>query len=76
LTSRLRHNLVDSGIAVVLAAAVTGAFSLLTVLVQKFRRENARDHDVVMGMLKYMHKSVIRTEGKLDKHIEDHNRKI
>ena len=66
----------DSGIAVVLAAAVTGAFSLLTVLVQKFRRENARDHDVVMGMLKYMHKSVIRTEGKLDKHIEDHNRKI
>jgi hypothetical protein len=67
---------VDSGIAVVLAAAVTGAFSLLTVLVQKFRKENARDHDVVMGMLKYMHKSVIRTEGKLDKHIEDHNRKI
>ena len=66
----------DSGIAVVLAAAVTGAFGLLTVLVQKFRRENARDHDVVMGMLKYMHKSVIRTEGKLDKHIEDHNRKI
>ena len=73
---RLRHNLVDGGIAIVLAAAVTGSFSLLTVLVQKFRRENARDHDVVMGMLKYMHKSVIRTEGKLDKHIEDHNRKI
>jgi hypothetical protein len=67
---------VDSGIAVVLAAAITGAFSLLTMLVQKFRKENARDHDVVMGMLKYMHKSVIRTEGKLDKHIEDHNRKI
>ena len=66
----------DSGIAVVLAAAVTGAFSLLTVLVQKFRKENARDHDVVMGMLKYMHKSVIRTEGKLDKHIQDHDRKI
>ena len=73
---RLRHNLVDGGLAIVLAAAVTGAFSLLTVLVQKFRKENARDHDVVMGMLKYMHKSVIRTEGKLDKHIEDHNRKI
>ena len=66
----------DGGLAVVLAAAVTGAFSLLTVLVQKFRKENARDHDVVMGMLKYMHKSVIRTEGKLDKHIEDHNKKI
>ena len=66
----------DSGIAVVLAAAVTGAFSLLTVLVQKFRKENARDHDVVMGMLKYMHKSVIRTEGKLDKHIQDHDKKI
>jgi hypothetical protein len=67
---------VDSGVAVILAAAVTGAFSLLTVLVQKFRKENARDHDVVMGMLKYMHKSVIRTEGKLDKHIQDHDKKI
>lgn len=66
----------DSGIALVLAAAVTGAFSLLTVLIQKFRKENARDHDVVMGMLKYMHKSVIRTEGKLDKHIQDHNKEI
>ena len=66
----------DSGLAIVLAAAVTGAFSLLTVLVQKFRKENAKDHDVVMGMLKYMHKSVIRTEGKLDKHIQDHDRKI
>ena len=66
----------DSGIALILAAAVTGSFSLLTVLVQRFRKENAKDHDVVMGMLKYMHKSVIRTEGKLDKHIEDHNKKI
>lgn len=62
----------DAGIAVVLAAAVTGAFSLLTVLVQKFRKENARDHDVVMGMLKYINKSIVRTEVKLDKHIEEH----
>ena len=62
----------DTGIAVVLAAAVTGAFSLLTVLVQKFRKENARDHDVVMGMLKYINKSIVRTEVKLDKHIQEH----
>ena len=64
----------DAGIAVVLAAAVTGAFSLLTVLVQKFRKENARDHDVVMGMLKHMHKGIVRTESKLETHIREHDR--
>lgn len=66
----------DGGIAIVLAAAVTGSFSLLTVLVQKFRKENARDHDVVMGMLKHMHKGIVRTESKLETHIRNHNKDI
>ena len=66
----------DAGIALVLAAAVTGSFSLLTVLVQRFRKENARDHDVVMGMLKHINKSIVRTENKLETHIRDHDKKI
>jgi hypothetical protein len=70
---------VDAGWSLILAAAVTGAFGLLTVVVTQFRKENRRDHDVVMGMLKYINKGINRTEIKLDKvsekvsdHLENH----
>lgn len=70
---------VDAGWAIVLAAAVTGTFGLLTVVVSQFRKENRRDHDVVMGMLRYMNKGINRTETKVDKvsdrltdHIQNH----
>jgi hypothetical protein len=70
---------VDAGWSLILAAAVTGAFGLLTVILSQFRRENRRDHDVVMGMLKYINKGIARTElkvervdNKLSEHIENH----
>jgi hypothetical protein len=74
-----RYDAVDAGWSLILAAAVTGAFGLLTVIVSQFRKENRRDHDVVMGMLKYMNKGINRAEIKLDKvseklsdHLENH----
>ena len=57
----------DAGIALVLAAAVTGAFSLLTVVIQRFKAENRKDHDVVMGMLKMVYKKQGNVEYKIDK---------
>lgn len=57
----------DAGWSLILAAAVTGAFGLLTVVVTSFRKENRRDHDVVMGMLKYINTGIARTEIKVDK---------
>jgi hypothetical protein len=72
---------VDAGWSLILAAAVTGAFGLLTVVVSQFRKENRRDHDVVMGMLKYINKGIVRTEikvedvsKKLSNHLEDHKK--
>lgn len=69
----------DAGIALVLAAAVTGAFGLLTVVIQRFKAENRKDHDTVMAMLRLMRRAQDRTEEKLDKvsdrltdHIEHH----
>jgi hypothetical protein len=65
----------DAGWSIILAAAVTGAFGLLTVIVSQFRKENRRDHDVVMGMLKYMNKGIARTEIKIeqvDNKLKDH----
>jgi hypothetical protein len=58
---------VDSGIALVLAAAVTGAFGLLTVVIQRFKAENRKDHDTVMAMLRLMRRAQDRTEDKVDK---------
>jgi hypothetical protein len=66
---------VDAGWSLILAAAVTGAFGLLTVILSQFRKENRRDHDVVMGMLKYINKGIVRTEIKVeqvDNKLKDH----
>lgn len=70
-----RYDAVDAGWSLILAAAVTGAFGLLTVVLSQFRRENRRDHDVVMGMLKYINKGIARTELKVervDNKLKDH----
>ena len=69
----------DSGWAVFLSAVVAGAFSVLVAVIQKFKKENASDHEVVMGMLKMVYKKQNSVETKLDKvsdrltdHIQNH----
>jgi hypothetical protein len=69
----------DSGLATVLAAAVTGAFALLAVLVNRSRKENKNDHAYVSGLLAMLYKSTNRIETKVDRvderltnHIESH----
>ena len=57
----------DSGIATVLAATVTGAFALISVYVNKFRKENRTDHQVVIGLLHVLRKSQLRVEDKVEK---------
>jgi hypothetical protein len=57
----------DSGIATVLAATVTGAFALFSVYVNKFRKENKTDHQVVIGLLHVLRKSQLRVEDKVEK---------
>jgi hypothetical protein len=70
---------VDSGWAVFLSAVVAGAFSVIVTLLQKFKKENASDHEVVMGMLKMVYKKQGTVETKIDKvserltdHIKNH----
>lgn len=57
----------DAGIATVLAATVTGAFALFSVYVNKFRKENKTDHQVVIGLLHVLRKSQLRVEDKVEK---------
>lgn len=70
----------DSGWAVFLSAVVAGAFSVLVTVIQKFKKENASDHEVVMGMLKMVYKKqnnvedkIDRVDAKLDKHVQNHH---
>ena len=71
----------DAGWAVFLAAVVSSVGGLLTVLLKQFRKENAKDHDVVMGMLKMVYKKQGSVEYKIDKvsdqlgeHVKNHPR--
>ena len=69
----------DAGWAVFLSAVVAGSFSVLVAIIQKFKKDNASDHEVVMGMLKMVYKKQGSVETKIDKvserltdHIENH----
>jgi len=72
---------VDAGWATVVAAAITAVGGVLVVLIQKARKENAKDHEVVQGILRMVYRSQQRTEDKVDKvadrlneHIVEHHR--
>lgn len=72
----------DANAALVLAAAVTAVGGILVAVIQQFRKENHTDHQVVLGMLKVLHKGQNRVEDKverlderLDNHLEFHGTK-
>jgi hypothetical protein len=69
----------DTPLAMVIAATITGGFGFLAAAINKYRKENAVDHAVVIGILRLVHKSQQRTEDKVDRvderltrHIESH----
>lgn len=69
----------DAGWAVFLSAVVAGAFSVLVAIIQKFKKENAKDHDLVVNMLKLVYRKQNTTEDKIDRvserltdHIQNH----
>ena len=64
---------------IVWAAAVTGAFSVLALLIEKGRRENVRDHGVVKERLDAIRDDIRGIDDdvdsigrKLDEHIGEH----
>jgi hypothetical protein len=57
----------DGGWALVVAAVVTAVGAILVAILDKFRKENSRDHEVVVGMLRMVYKSMQRTEEKVDR---------
>lgn len=65
----------DSGLATVLAAAITGGLALIGHLINKARKENKDDHAHVQGLLTMLYKSQTRIERKIervDERVSDH----
>ena len=57
----------ESGWALVVAAVVTAVGAIIVAILDKFRKQNTKEHEVVMGILRIVHKSQQRTEDKLDR---------
>lgn len=56
----------------VIVALITGAFSVLVVLIQQSRRENKTDHGLVELALRQVSKEVQQVGKKVDRHITWH----
>ena len=64
---------------IVWASAVTGAFGVLMLLIEKGRRENIRDHGFVKDRLDSLKEDIADIDGdlsviesKIDGHLSDH----
>lgn len=58
--------------AAIIVAVITTVGGLLGVVIQQFRKENREDHATVVENLRFIHKSIIRVDEKLDRHLETH----
>ena len=71
----------DGGWAMVIAAVVSTVGGVMVALIQKARKENHKDHEVVQGILRMVYRAQQRTEDKVDRvnerladHIYQHHR--
>lgn len=62
----------DMGIAI---AIITGVFSVLVALIQKTRKENKVDHNMVYESIQELKEDVRGVGTKLDNHIDWHLKK-
>ena len=65
----------DANWALILAAVVTAVGGIIVAVLQQFKKDNHTDHQVVLGMLKILHKGQQRVEGKverLDERLNNH----
>lgn len=62
----------DMGIAI---AIITGVFSVLVALIQKTRKENKVDHNMVYESIQELKEDVRGVGNKIDNHIDWHLKK-
>jgi len=57
----------DAGWALILSAVVTAVGGIIVAVISVFRKENQKDHDNVMAVLRIMHRGIGRVETKVEK---------
>lgn len=62
----------DTGIV---GVVIAGVFSVLVALIQKTRKENKQDHNIVYESIQNLHDDVRAVGEKVDNHIEWHLKK-
>jgi hypothetical protein len=58
--------------ASIVGVIIAGIFSVLVALIQKARKENKEDHNMVYDSLQNLHDDVRSVNEKLDNHIDWH----
>jgi hypothetical protein len=61
--------------ASIVGVIIAGIFSVLVALIQKTRRENKQDHNLVYDSIQNLHEDVRSVGEKLDNHIDWHLKK-
>lgn len=61
--------------ASIVGVIIAGIFSVLVALIQKARKENKEDHNLVYDSLQNLHEDVRAVGEKLDNHIDWHLKK-
>lgn len=61
--------------ASIVGVIIAGVFSVLVALIQKTRRENKQDHNLVYDSIQNLHEDVRSVGEKLDNHIDWHLKK-
>lgn len=61
--------------ASIVGVIIAGIFSVLVALIQKTRKENKEDHNLVINSIQNLHDDVKNVGEKLDNHIDWHLKK-
>lgn len=61
--------------ASIVGVIIAGIFSVLVALIQKTRRENKEDHNLVYESIQNLHEDVRAVGEKIDNHIDWHLKK-
>lgn len=56
----------------VLVALIAAFASVVVALVQRVRKENSRDHALVVDLIKMLGRKIDKVDGKVDRHVEWH----
>jgi hypothetical protein len=56
----------------IIVACIATVGAILVAIIQQFRKENHKDHAIVMNVLERVSHTMDRVEGKVDSHLDWH----